>query len=114
MPLNEKTRFSVTIGTAAALVGFFIYATRGVDKTLASIRDDMNAIRRELTDRIDKVDNATHDRWTLTAESEWAARLQINNREMRIPDPKDPSRLLSDGYKQRPGSDAVLTNAFNR
>lgn len=108
MPLNEKTRFSVTIGTAVGLVSFFVYATRSVDKTLAAIRDDMTAIRRELTDRIDKVDNNTRDRWTLTAQSEWAARLQINNREMRIPDPKDPARLLSEGSRL-PATDTLAS-----
>lgn len=99
--ISEKTRFNITIATAISVAGFIVYATSAFNRTLSSIRDDMRTIRMELTERIDKVDANTQDRWTRTAMSEFAARLALNNRELRIPDPKDPARLLSEG--PRPG-----------
>lgn len=107
MVVNEKTRVNITIGAAVAGGIFLVTVTVAVFQKLTSIRDDMSAIRIEMTNRIDKVDASTQDRWTKTAQSEWAARFQINNPTIRVPDPKDPARLLGDATRAHEGSYAM-------
>jgi len=57
-----------------------------------ALQDQVTAIEKSVSDiRVD----ALEDRYTLTAASEKALRTAIENPGMRVPDPRDPSEIIT-------------------
>ena len=97
-----------TEATAGTFLGFFkgwvpiivivcSMATTGLGtawwmgKSFQSYRVEMRDLKKELEGL--KVD-VTADRYTLTAASEKALRTAIENPGMRVPDPREPSKII--------------------
>jgi hypothetical protein len=79
---NDAT-FTITMGVASAVVVFAVVATWHVTKTLSSIRADIKSIGEELGNS-----------FTLDKASEQALRMAIENPGMRVPDPRDPAKII--------------------
>ncbi len=79
---NEST-LTITLAAASGLLIFAIGATWWVAKTLSNITTQ---IRTMLT----RLDNA----FTIEKASEQALRMAIENPGMRVPDPRDPTKII--------------------
>lgn len=77
--------FQISLGGAIWTGAWYISTTLNtVANTQANLERDM----RELEE------SATKDRYTLTAASEKALRTALENPGMRVPDPRDPSKII--------------------
>lgn len=81
--LSERTRANLQLGTIIAVIGAVVTAAwvgRGV-------YDRVNA-------RIDAVTLTANAAYTLSAACEQALRMAIENPGYRVPDPRDPNKII--------------------
>jgi len=86
--LSNDTK--ITLGTAVALVSISISATWWFSKQLDGFRQDLSALSARLGQNEDKMPTF----YSLSAASEQALRMAIENPGLRIPDPRDPNRII--------------------
>lgn len=91
VPIEEsKVRFR----SVAAIVGSMItiaVVMIGATWKLASLLSEMNNQIHALSTALDDVKNSSY---TMTRASEQALRTAIENPQLRVPDPRDPARLI--------------------
>lgn len=75
---NSTITISLAISIIVGAVGFALYSERRWNKIEAALVDMNHALT-----------SLSINPWTLTEQSEWAARLQLYNPELRVPDPKN-------------------------
>lgn len=102
-PLTEKTRLNVTIVSAALFIASAAGAVWKVQAILTQIRDSVRevstavaSLQRDTDIKMQAVDSALRDRFTLAAAAEWSLRIKVSNPSMRVPDPRNPSALLGE------------------
>jgi archaeosine-15-forming tRNA-guanine transglycosylase len=83
MHVSENATFTITMGVAACVVVFSVMATWRITGKLSSIDNNILSMRQEL-------DNS----FTLDKASEQALRMAIENPGMRVPDPRDPTKII--------------------
>lgn len=88
MQLSNDTK--VTLGTAAVLVSISISATWWFSAQLADFKRELSV----LTGRIVQNESELPKLFSLAAASEQALRMAIENPGLRIPDPRDPNRII--------------------
>lgn len=81
--VSDDATFTITMGVAACVVVFAVVATWRVTSKLSSIDNNILSMRQEL-------DNS----FTLDKASEQALRMAIENPGMRVPDPRDPTKII--------------------
>jgi hypothetical protein len=81
--ISTNTRFAISIGTALAVIAAAGTATARALSVLGAIDN-----------RLAKVENKVADQYTLAVASEVALRTAIENPGMRVPDPRDPNRII--------------------
>lgn len=101
--LSPDAKFRVTFGGACVVLLAAIGFGWKAQATLSSINESLKAtisrldsVEGKLTERINGFEAVMSDRFTKTAAAEWALRMLVANPTLRVPDPRDPSRLLSD------------------
>lgn len=86
--LSKDTK--ITIGSAVAITGFMAGALwTGINK-LNSMDHQLEVI----TSRIGQSEIKLTEYYLLTAASEQALRMAIENPGLRVPDPRDPSKII--------------------
>lgn len=120
LQLTPDLKFKITIGAlltmlvTAAGFGWKAQATLSSLNLQAKEANDkfdglgakMTQIETSMTQRLTAFEATMSDRFTKTAAAEWALRLVVSNPNLRIPDPRDPSRMLS---ANGPSSDIFTT-----
>ena len=87
MALSERTRANLQLGTIIAGIGAVVTAAwvgRGV-------YDEMNKRIDALAARATGLEDSSY---SLSAASEQALRMAIENPGMRVPDPRDPNKII--------------------
>jgi hypothetical protein len=111
MNLSPDSKFKITVGAASATIlaaagfGWKAQATLSqINESLKSTVQRLDSVETKLTERINSFEILMSDRFTKTAAAEWSLRLQVVNPGLKIPDPRDPSRLLgwTDGLREWP------------
>lgn len=102
MPSRLLTVFSEWKPVAALIVSIFAtgWGTAWfVSNTVGDLNAGRDVVQREMVeirkDLIDLQAQMKDDRYTLTAASEKALRTAIENPGMRVPDPRDPDKIIS-------------------
>lgn len=88
MNLNNDTK--ITLGTAIAVVSISVGATWWFSQQLEHFRIELAA----MSSRIGANEDELVKFYSLAAASEQALRMAIENPGLRIPDPRDPNRLI--------------------
>lgn len=86
--LSNDTK--ITLGTAVAVVSISITATWWFSQQLSDVKREMAAI----SSRIGQNESELPKFYSLAAASEQALRMAIENPGLRVPDPRDPNRLI--------------------
>ena len=81
--ISDASTLNVAIGSAVAVISFAVAATWWVAKTLGKINT-------QIKDMSEKWNNS----FTLEKASEQALRMAIENPGMRVPDPRDPTKII--------------------
>ncbi|QQS08659.1 MAG: hypothetical protein IPK69_11820 [Phycisphaerales bacterium] len=89
MTLSTDTK--ITIGTAIAVVSTSIAATWWFSQQLAHFRSELAT----LASRISQGEAEVAKSYTLAAASEQALRMALENPGLRVPDPRNPSQLIT-------------------
>lgn len=98
MKITPNTKIGASI--SAVIIGIisictFIYRTTSwVDAKQAEIEARFRSIDDNAQKISDTLGRLTSDRFTLTAASEQALRWAIENPGLRVPDPRDPSKII--------------------
>lgn len=82
--LSPESKFRMTFG---ALVAVVVFAAVGGWRA--------NALLTSIDARLRTIESGDKDRWNKAEAVEWAYRLMTANPNMRMPDPRDPMRMLS-------------------
>lgn len=101
LALTADTKFKITAGGAvvafAAAFGFGVKFQATLSQINQSLKDTvhrLDSVEAKLTERIDGFEVTMADRWTKAQSAEWALRMLVVNPSIKIPDPREPSRLL--------------------
>lgn len=108
-PLTADLKFKITLGvflSALSLAAGFGWKAQATLSSLNNQAKEANdkfdglgqkiqQIETSMTQRLTAFEVTMSDRFTKTAAAEWALRLVVSNPNLRIPDPRDPSRMLS-------------------
>ena len=81
--ISDGSTLTITMSVAAGLIIFAIGATWWVAKTLSNITTQIKTM-------LTRLDNA----FTIEKASEQALRMAIENPGMRVPDPRDPAKII--------------------
>ena len=109
--LTPELKFKISLGvaisaiTAAAGFGWQAQAKLSaisasaveVNQKFDALGQKIQQIETSMTQRLTAFEITMSDRFTKTAAAEWALRLVVSNPALKIPDPRDPSRMLSRG-----------------
>lgn len=102
LTITPETRLKLTVGAFFAVVISAGGVAWKAQATLSAINTNIQdtsarvtAVEAALSSKFAAFEITMSDRFTKTAAAEWALRLVVNNPALRIPDPRDPSRLLS-------------------
>lgn len=98
MTLTPDSKFKITVGMFTVVIGWSAYAGWKVNDTISRVNQSI----KDVNDKITNLESSVADRFTKTAAAEWALRIVVSNPTLKIPDPRDPSRLLGfddDGMK---------------
>ena len=99
--LTPDAKFRITLGSGVvAACTLFVFGWNA-QKTLTSINENLkntnqrlDGVESKMNERISGFETTIQDRWTKTAAAEWALRMLVSNPTIKIPDPRDPSKLL--------------------
>lgn len=83
--LTSQTK--TTIGTAIIVAGFAFGGWQYLENRFGSITSRFTELETRLAE-------GTGDRFTKTAAAEQALRMAIENPGIKVPDPRDPNRII--------------------
>ncbi len=106
--LTPNLRFKIGIGTAITVALAIGGAAMQAQRTLTTISTSLKtandridsvttkieSVERSLNEKLEGFDRTMQDRFTKTAAAEWALRMALANPTMKIPDPRQPDKLL--------------------
>ena len=101
MDLTPDAKFKITavglLGMFTAAFGFgwkFQSTLSQINQSLKDTVYRLDSVESKLTDRIDAFEVVMQDRWTKSQAAEWSLRMLVMNPSLKIPDPREPMRLL--------------------
>lgn len=100
MAITPNTKLNVTVISAVTIIAAIVGAAIKAQMTLTAINDTGKELSRKLestNEKLSALDEKIQERFTKAEAVEWALRTQNLNPTLRIPDPRNPSQLLSAG-----------------
>ena len=101
--LSGNTKFGLSIATVAMIVSAAGGAVWKAQQTLLAIQhsvqqvsDRITSLEATTTEKMRTLEAVMADRFTKTAAAEWALRIKVSNPTLRIPDPREPARLIGE------------------
>lgn len=103
---------------AAIVFGWKAQATlSAISTSLAEVSTRVSQVETAVNQKISGLEAVMGDRWTKTAMDAWTARFVISNLQtypnLRMPDPRDPSRFLNDGPRSKLDGELHTASAEN-
>ena len=84
---------AISIGVVVLLIGGVIWLVNAMNAQSTAIREvdqNVNIMRIEIGNRMERLEEkANVDRWNGTNQKDWAYDLQVQNSELKVPDPRD-------------------------
>ena len=92
---ETRTTIQVAVIIAVFSCSTAITCTWWLSNRFAAIERHFAAVEATIAVLTESVADTAQDRFTLTAASEQALRWAIENPQLHVPDPRDPSRIIT-------------------
>lgn len=97
MTLSPDTQMTITIGTALSVLVFLLGAVWKFSRVVSHMERRWEIMETKIKDVTDKL----ADSYTLSRASEVALRTAIENPSHRVPDPRNPHRVIAVNHVER-------------
>lgn len=93
--IQELTKVSFSLRAAISIIISVVIATWTLSVELTKINNTLNGI-------VERVTQIESNRYRISDASEQALRMAIENPNLRVPDPRDSSKIISVSSKVKP------------
>ncbi|MFN0133440.1 MAG: hypothetical protein ACKVW3_13050 [Phycisphaerales bacterium] len=92
--MKLSTDAKITLGTALTVVSISISATWWFSQQLSGLKSEITFISERMGRNENDLASAKTALYSMAAASEQALRMALENPGLRVPDPRDPNRII--------------------